>query len=91
MFREDYWTTALSLNNTFRVTNLLGTLVLCGILSVPSGLQRKGTRLSLATRESGFNLSSDDNHVRAWRPRGERLNPAFALQRHTTPTAAGME
>ncbi|GFW91658.1 transposable element Tcb2 transposase [Trichonephila clavipes] len=34
-----------------------------------------------------LNLSSDDNHVRVWRPRGERLDPAFALQRHTTPTA----
>ncbi|GFS76216.1 transposable element Tcb2 transposase [Trichonephila clavipes] len=37
--------------------------------------------------ESRFNHSSDDNRVRAWRPRGERLNPAFALQRHTAPTA----
>ncbi|GFX91607.1 transposable element Tcb2 transposase [Trichonephila clavipes] len=33
-----------------------------------------------------FNLSSDDNRVRVWRPRGERFNLAFALQRHTTPT-----
>ncbi|GFT79346.1 transposable element Tcb1 transposase [Trichonephila clavipes] len=40
--------------------------------------------------ESRFNLSSDDNHVRVWRPRGERLNPAFALQHHTTPTAVVM-
>ncbi|GFX49044.1 transposable element Tcb2 transposase [Trichonephila clavipes] len=31
--------------------------------------------------------SSDDNRVRVWRPRGERLNPVFALQRHTAPTA----
>ncbi|GFV37360.1 transposable element Tcb2 transposase [Trichonephila clavipes] len=38
--------------------------------------------------ESRFNLSSDDNLVRVWRPRGERLNPAFALQLHTAPTAA---
>ncbi|GFV24583.1 transposable element Tcb2 transposase [Trichonephila clavipes] len=37
--------------------------------------------------ESRFNLSSDDNRVRVWRPRGERLNSAFALQRHTAPTA----
>ncbi|GFU05013.1 transposable element Tcb2 transposase [Trichonephila clavipes] len=29
--------------------------------------------------ESRFNLCSDDNRVRVWRPRGERLNPAFAL------------
>ncbi|GFS70981.1 transposable element Tcb2 transposase [Trichonephila clavipes] len=40
--------------------------------------------------ESKFNLISDDNHVRVWRPREERLNPAFALQRHTTPTAGVM-
>ncbi|GFX42101.1 transposable element Tcb2 transposase [Trichonephila clavipes] len=40
--------------------------------------------------ESKFNLSSDDNRVRVLRPRGERLNPAFALQRHATPTAGGM-
>ncbi|PRD27345.1 UNVERIFIED_CONTAM: Transposable element Tcb2 transposase [Trichonephila clavipes] len=40
--------------------------------------------------ESGFNLSSDDNHVRVWRPRDERFNPAFALQRHTAPTAGVM-
>ncbi|GFX21336.1 transposable element Tcb2 transposase [Trichonephila clavipes] len=30
--------------------------------------------------ESSFNLISDDNHVRVWRPRGTRFNPAFALQ-----------
>ncbi|GFV74906.1 transposable element Tcb2 transposase [Trichonephila clavipes] len=40
--------------------------------------------------ESRFNLSTDDNNVHVWRPRGERLNPAFALQRHTTPTAGVM-
>ncbi|GFY30979.1 transposable element Tcb2 transposase [Trichonephila clavipes] len=40
--------------------------------------------------EPRFNLSSDDNRVRVSRPRGERLNPAFALQRHTTSTAAVM-
>ncbi|GFV07192.1 transposable element Tcb2 transposase [Trichonephila clavipes] len=37
--------------------------------------------------ESRFNLSSDDNRVRVWRLLGERLNPAFALQRYTAPTA----
>ncbi|GFX09852.1 endonuclease G, mitochondrial [Trichonephila clavipes] len=36
------------------------------------------------------NLSSDDSDVRVLRPRGERLNPAFVLQRHTTPTAGLM-
>ncbi|GFV96805.1 transposable element Tcb2 transposase [Trichonephila clavipes] len=40
--------------------------------------------------ESRFNLSSDDNRVRVWRFRGEYLNPAFALQRHTAPTAGLM-
>ncbi|GFU59668.1 transposable element Tcb1 transposase [Trichonephila clavipes] len=40
--------------------------------------------------ESRFNLSSDGNRVRVWRPRGERLNPAFALQQHTAPTASVM-
>ncbi|GFU03046.1 transposable element Tcb2 transposase [Trichonephila clavipes] len=40
--------------------------------------------------ESRFNLSSDDNRVREWRPRGEHLNPAFALQRHTDRTAGVM-
>ncbi|PRD25954.1 UNVERIFIED_CONTAM: Transposable element Tcb2 transposase [Trichonephila clavipes] len=50
-----------------------------------------GWRRSLrALDKSRFNLSSDDNHVRVWRPRGERLNPAFALQRHTAPTAGVM-
>ncbi|GFX74155.1 transposable element Tcb2 transposase [Trichonephila clavipes] len=41
--------------------------------------------------ESRFNLSTNDNRVRVWRPRGERLNPAFALQRHTAPTAGVMD
>ncbi|GFT86042.1 transposable element Tcb1 transposase [Trichonephila clavipes] len=40
--------------------------------------------------ESRFNHSSDDNRVRVWRPRGEGLNRAFALQRHNTPTAGVM-
>ncbi|GFX86438.1 transposable element Tcb2 transposase [Trichonephila clavipes] len=40
--------------------------------------------------KSRFNLSSDDNRVRVWVPCGERLNPAFALQRHTATTAGVM-
>ncbi|GFV69293.1 transposable element Tcb1 transposase [Trichonephila clavipes] len=36
--------------------------------------------------ESRFNLSSDDNRIRVWRPRGERLN----LQRHAASTAGVM-
>ncbi|GFX38794.1 transposable element Tcb2 transposase [Trichonephila clavipes] len=43
-----------------------------------------------ASDESRFNLSSDDNRVRVWRPPGERLNPAFALKRHTTSTTGVM-
>ncbi|GFX19743.1 transposable element Tcb1 transposase [Trichonephila clavipes] len=42
------------------------------------------------SEESRFNPSSDDNRVLVWRPRGERLNPAFALQRHTAPTSGAM-
>ncbi|GFX77205.1 transposable element Tcb2 transposase [Trichonephila clavipes] len=37
--------------------------------------------------ESRFNFSCDDNRVREWRPRGEHLNPDFALQQQTAPTA----
>ncbi|GFX17740.1 uncharacterized protein TNCV_475401 [Trichonephila clavipes] len=48
------------------------------------------TRLSSLLRESRFNLSSDDNRVREWRPHGECLNPAFVLQRYTAPTAGLM-
>ncbi|GFV65650.1 transposable element Tcb2 transposase [Trichonephila clavipes] len=43
--------------------------------------------------ESRFNFSSDDNRARVQRPRlafTSRLNPAFTLQRHTTPTAGVM-
>ncbi|GFU25230.1 transposable element Tcb1 transposase [Trichonephila clavipes] len=40
--------------------------------------------------ESRFNLSSDDNRVRVRRPRGERINPAFATQLYTAPSAAPM-
>ncbi|GFW35930.1 transposable element Tcb2 transposase [Trichonephila clavipes] len=37
--------------------------------------------------DRGNHYVSDDNRVRVWRPRGERLNPVFALQRHTALTA----
>ncbi|GFU61148.1 transposable element Tcb1 transposase [Trichonephila clavipes] len=40
--------------------------------------------------EFRLNLSRDANHVYVWGPRGEHFSPAFALQRHTAPTAAGM-
>ncbi|GFV90124.1 transposable element Tcb2 transposase [Trichonephila clavipes] len=34
------------------------------------------------SEKSRFNPSTDDNRVRGLRPRGERLNSAFVLQRH---------
>ncbi|GFY14149.1 transposable element Tcb2 transposase [Trichonephila clavipes] len=40
--------------------------------------------------ESRFNFSSDDSRVHEWRRRGELINPAFILQRHTAPTAGVM-
>ncbi|GFW21240.1 transposable element Tcb2 transposase [Trichonephila clavipes] len=40
--------------------------------------------------EFKFNLSIDDIRVLVWRPRGERLNPGFALQGHIAPTAGVM-
>ncbi|GFV72466.1 transposable element Tcb2 transposase [Trichonephila clavipes] len=41
--------------------------------------------------ESKFNLSRDDNRIRVGRLRGERLHHAFALQRHTVPTAGALD
>ncbi|GFY17698.1 transposable element Tcb2 transposase [Trichonephila clavipes] len=35
--------------------------------------------------KSRFSLSSDDNRVRVGRPCSKRLNPVFALRRHTSP------
>ncbi|GFU38725.1 transcription factor RFX4 [Trichonephila clavipes] len=64
-------------------------------LTSPFGVMPRRRKLDCAVEwnpvvfsdESTFNLSSDDNRVRVWRPRGERLNLASALQRHTTLTA----
>ncbi|GFU39272.1 transposable element Tcb2 transposase [Trichonephila clavipes] len=65
-----------------------------GAVHEDNGLQWNATRSSLATHaralESRFNPSSDDKRVRVWRPRGECLNPVFALQRHIAPTAGVM-
>ncbi|GFX77071.1 uncharacterized protein TNCV_1072711 [Trichonephila clavipes] len=54
--------------------------------------QAKDTHVTPVVEKTAtlFNLSSDDNPVRVWRPRSEHLNPAFALQRHTAPTAGVM-
>ncbi|GFU82888.1 CUB and sushi domain-containing protein 3 [Trichonephila clavipes] len=59
-------------------------------VSTPRKSRLRRHKLYAVSDESRFNLSSDDNRVRVWRPRGERLNPAFALQRHSSPTAAVM-
>ncbi|GFV32915.1 transposable element Tcb1 transposase [Trichonephila clavipes] len=40
--------------------------------------------------EFRFDLSIDGNRVLVWRVAVERLNPAFALQQHTTPTAGAI-
>ncbi|GFU06270.1 transposable element Tcb1 transposase [Trichonephila clavipes] len=58
--------------------------------SVVEHLTANRVSSSSGNNESRFNLSSDDNRVRVWRPRGERLNLAFALQRLTAPTAGVM-
>ncbi|GFV62179.1 transposable element Tcb2 transposase [Trichonephila clavipes] len=52
-----------------------------------TGLQRKGTRSSLTRNPDSISAVI---RVRVWRPRGERLNPAFPLQRRTTSTAGVM-
>ncbi|GFX34440.1 transposable element Tcb2 transposase [Trichonephila clavipes] len=48
-------------------------------------LQMNGTRSSLATNADSIS-GVMTNRVYVWRPRGERLNPAFALQQHTATT-----
>ncbi|GFX09424.1 transposable element Tcb2 transposase [Trichonephila clavipes] len=52
--------------------------------------RREDRRIVVFRDESRFEHSSDDNHVRVWRPRAERLNPAFILQRHTVFRAGVM-
>ncbi|GFV51279.1 transposable element Tcb2 transposase [Trichonephila clavipes] len=61
-----------------------------GAMQEETRLQQNGTRSSLATRDSRFNLSSDDNRVRVWGPQSDHLNSAFALQRHIAPKAGVM-
>ncbi|GFS92478.1 transposable element Tcb2 transposase [Trichonephila clavipes] len=62
----------------------------CPVNSLNSTTAVKLKRESETHDQSRFNLSSDDIRVRVWRPRGKRLNPAFALQLHTAPTAGVM-
>ncbi|GFU15330.1 transposable element Tcb2 transposase [Trichonephila clavipes] len=51
--------------------------------------RREDCHIVVFSVENRFNLSRDDNRVRERRPKGEHLNPAFALQ-HTTQTASVM-
>ncbi|GFU17346.1 transposable element Tcb2 transposase [Trichonephila clavipes] len=67
----------------------IDTSVWSGATQEETGLQWNGTGWSLATNPDSIS-SSDNNHVRVWRPRVEHLNPAFALQQHTTPIAGVM-
>ncbi|GFV30262.1 uncharacterized protein TNCV_97371 [Trichonephila clavipes] len=53
-------------------------------------LDRPVVEKTATSDESRFNLSSDNNRVRVWRPPGERLNLAIAVTRHTAPTAGVM-
>ncbi|GFT69464.1 DUF4817 domain-containing protein [Trichonephila clavipes] len=53
-------------------------------------LRNGGEHIEHFLNESRLNLRSDDNRVRVWRLRGERLNLAFALHRHAAPTAGVM-
>ncbi|GFV93812.1 transposable element Tcb2 transposase [Trichonephila clavipes] len=57
--------------------------------SVGAPVSSRTIRRHLDEGHSGsrFNLSSDDNRVRVWKPSGESLNPAFDFQRHTAPIA----
>ncbi|GFU60948.1 uncharacterized protein TNCV_3372651 [Trichonephila clavipes] len=54
-----------------------------------NGLQRNGTRSSLAVNPESISAVMTIVFV-CGDPRDERLNPVFALQGHTTPTAGVM-
>ncbi|KFM66907.1 Transposable element Tcb2 transposase, partial [Stegodyphus mimosarum] len=59
-----------------------------GVEHEETGLQRNGTRSSLETNPDS--ISAVMTIVFVWKARGERLNPAFAVQRHIAPTAGVM-
>ncbi|GFY32979.1 transposable element Tcb2 transposase [Trichonephila clavipes] len=54
------------------------------------GSRRQLRVLPLTPTHRRLILKCDDNRVRVFRSRRGRLNPAFALQRHTAPTAGVM-
>ncbi|GFT32196.1 transposable element Tcb2 transposase [Trichonephila clavipes] len=55
-----------------------------------TGLKRNETRSSLVMNPDSISAVMTIVLVCVWRSRCERLNPAFALQRHTAPTAGVM-
>ncbi|GFT94366.1 transposable element Tcb2 transposase [Trichonephila clavipes] len=61
-----------------------------GVVPRTRKLDCSGMEQVVLSNELRFNFTSDDNRVGVWRPSGERFNPAFALQRHTAPTAGVM-
>ncbi|GFT37021.1 hypothetical protein TNCV_175401 [Trichonephila clavipes] len=63
---------------------------LCTRRKAQDALDRLVIEKTATSKESRFNLSSDANRVCVWIPSGERLNPAFALQRHTALTAGAV-
>ncbi|GFV24965.1 transposable element Tcb2 transposase [Trichonephila clavipes] len=84
-------------------TVVIAVLITCSLVLKPT-LHRRRLEWSLAQRdwrtternhvicsdESKFSFGGDKNRIRMRRPRCERLNLAFALQRHTTPTTGAM-
>ncbi|GFY14637.1 transposable element Tcb1 transposase [Trichonephila clavipes] len=75
---------------TWDVLEAHASITLFGVVPRTRNLDCSKWNQVVFSDESRFNLSSDDNCVRVWRPRGEHFNPAFALQRHTAPTAGVM-
>ncbi|GFV44182.1 transposable element Tcb2 transposase [Trichonephila clavipes] len=67
----------------------INSSVWCGARHEETGLQWKGSMPCLATNPDSISTVMTIAFV-VWRPRGESLNPAFVLQRHTAPTAGVM-
>ncbi|GFX53112.1 transposable element Tcb2 transposase [Trichonephila clavipes] len=61
-----------------------------GVMPRTTKLDCSGMDCSVFSDKSRIKLSIDKNRVCVWKPRGERLNPAFALQRHTASTTGVM-
>ncbi|GFW39653.1 transposable element Tcb2 transposase [Trichonephila clavipes] len=50
----------------------------------------RNARVKPTASSAAIQAHSDAILFRVWRPRSERLNPAFALQRHIAPTDGAM-